>query len=1107
MSAEEFENLLKRLSIVLSVTLDYSYVLFRWNTSELPVEFSPSSLIESDLSKREFVAVLYNDEIHTYDNVIYALMKSIRCSNKVGTDYATTVDREGRAIIFHGSFEKCSSLKEQIAEITLKNSDRVLEVKVLCVHLVAHQNFATRLLNWLKELMTICEEFRVCLAKSVFAPGHNSRFIKFSEDFVNNPSLCEKIMLSDTKFWKSIRVLWDKTFISSFLFDLELKKQFSKLFARNYPEMMANYIVDDHEHFLSISSLSVQIFTVPSLSRLLIEEENILEEVINTFLKQTQAFHENGQFKFEFNAPLVRRSYQILHDVKHLLTKPTESFEWTEGLRAKFFDGIKALVKLTKMMQGMDSITRHVSQHIEYEPAWDNGINLQFRISPIIKSLLPFLLSDRQLFLDTLNYVLKLYKGSFEYYCSQSRHQSVCVTKLVHIDNYSAFVWDYDVSRQEVSIHYTLSRFMAALLLYLPRFGISYNDMTCTDLIANRLPPESLFELPLRTQVLVSQFRTGMWRRNGYSLVNQILFYHNVRLREEMYDRDIHSLQIGASIMDANEFLLHIINKFQLFFFLEEDFKCDSNMSDDKLRFMIGRIDEFLRLIYTLVTERYHPELANVTLQDCIRYEVIHWLCRESMSNSELSNQFPSEYELDFEDVVTTLADFKKPPPGSNTHGKYVLKEEYHSRFNPFFYHYTRQDQSTAVENEMKRNKKLKKKYLCCPPPPLPDFRAPYESIRNLLNCDVMINCIKAVLRNTCSLEISIFSDVQFQCALYLIGLALNEEAKNPQKFSFTKKAIDSGIRKLLDNCRCVYVLPRIELHKDLLDWILNRFTEVTANNDASTSFKLDESESHRQVESEEKIKRREMAAARKNRVLEQIKAMQMNFMKENSEYFKSKEEDGSDSENAHHDTPMETDLGPDPVAVGMNQCRNKSPLSNPEGYVCILCLEQYEMKYDGTKKYDNRLLLLSAYVQNSTVLSQNRNSERSNYINPCFVAADHKQGLFINTCTHYMHNDCFEKYIETTAYAERRRSTRYARISFDISKHEFLCPLCECLCNVVIPVTPHIRRTISPASIQTDLSMDRWLQGMHLILQDCNLVWLLEVSSQLCKFCTSLNF
>lgn len=78
---------------------------------------------------------------------------------------------------------------------------------------------------------------------------------------------------------------------------------------------------------------------------------------------------------------------------------------------------------------------------------------------------------------------------------------------------------------------------------------------------------------------MIGQVHAGMWRRNGYSILNQLYFYHNVRCRTEMLDRDIIMLQIGASLIESDEFLIHIINKFGLMAWADPSYEvCGQNL-------------------------------------------------------------------------------------------------------------------------------------------------------------------------------------------------------------------------------------------------------------------------------------------------------------------------------------------------------------------------------------------------------------------------------------------------------------------------------------------------------------------------------------------------
>ncbi|MDA1028199.1 MAG: ATP-dependent Clp protease adaptor ClpS [Bacteroidetes bacterium] len=67
---------------------------------------------------------LYNDEIHTFEEVISQLIKAISCSHGRAEDLAWTVHREGIAHVFDGEFEDCLRVSGVLGEIGLMTQIR-----------------------------------------------------------------------------------------------------------------------------------------------------------------------------------------------------------------------------------------------------------------------------------------------------------------------------------------------------------------------------------------------------------------------------------------------------------------------------------------------------------------------------------------------------------------------------------------------------------------------------------------------------------------------------------------------------------------------------------------------------------------------------------------------------------------------------------------------------------------------------------------------------------------------------------------------------------------------------------------------------------------------
>lgn len=1035
-----------KCKLVFSAVLEYCHQILIW---EKPTSL-PEDLKKADIDNVDIYAtMLFNDEIHTYEQVIKTLQRAIDCVEKEAIDYATLVDREGRSIVKCSSFNDCNHVKGLVERITSHHSPKPLRVTVMHTSVVAHQIFALRLLSWMQQLIGGCRGFRVLFAEVISRPRVQS-----------GKSILESIMLHDTQLWKSARTQWHQLFITGMLMEQNSKKTFSGVFTRNYPSLMKEYIADDHDHSLSITSLSVQIFTVPTLAHMLIMDENILAILLRTFIMECETkLNVDGKLAFERNPSITafRRAQYILFDLKYLLSYKPDI--WNAALRRNFLHGLANLLDLLSYMQGMDMTVRQVGQHMEFEPEWENAFNLYIRLTPVIDLVLEWCGTDRVV-------LIKAYRAALKKLSSQYRRP----INVVHeVANHTVACISYDVSSQPVSIHLPLSRLVAGLHLRLGTFDLSFDSSEF--LIAEKPTPVFLIEMPLRTLVMIAQVNAGMWRRNGYSLVNQIYFYHNVRCRAEMYDRDIIMLQIGASLIEGNEFVIHLINKLGLTNWVKDDYESDfPRTEEDSVRQIIMLVEEFLGLLITLVAERYTLGVGRVSKEEIIRKEVIQLLCIEPMAHSQLSKMLPEDpnYETGLEAVIHQVATFRKPHGTGK--GIYELKPKFYKEYNLYFYHYGKEEQSKAEETQRKREK-LQDEEDCCPPPVPPPLCKGFAMLVNFLQCDVMLHVMKIILERCLNLRARTFSETQFQKLLHLIGYALHEEQRSldtgdPPVFQFTHRAIKANIFTLLETLAAGH--QRIDSHKDLLAWVIRKFRKLQSLQNASdeqvgdtekgTPMEVVEEEAtNNGTVKAEKTKRAEMAAARRARILAQMSDMQKNFIKEHAELFEKTPSQPSGLSGSTMDL-TESNAEESSVCLGSGQTAWKWV---PNKYTCILCQEDQEVDPN------SRPMVFSALVQMSTVLSKNRNRhlEDPDKYDPLFAPSDLFSAPHTSTCGHVMHADCWQKYLELVLTKERRRAIRIRHhLSFDVDKQEFLCPLCECLSNTVIPIVPALRTLLPDA-------------------------------------------
>ena len=79
-------------------------------------------LLEKEVAEKvdpPWRVILYNDHIHTFDEVIFQLMKATGCSMSQAEAYAWTAHVKGKARVYEGDFESCLRVQGILREIEL----------------------------------------------------------------------------------------------------------------------------------------------------------------------------------------------------------------------------------------------------------------------------------------------------------------------------------------------------------------------------------------------------------------------------------------------------------------------------------------------------------------------------------------------------------------------------------------------------------------------------------------------------------------------------------------------------------------------------------------------------------------------------------------------------------------------------------------------------------------------------------------------------------------------------------------------------------------------------------------------------------------------------
>ncbi|HWR02155.1 MAG TPA: ATP-dependent Clp protease adaptor ClpS [Chlorobaculum sp.] len=85
---------------------------------------TPESRPEEHLSDTEVLdayrVVLFNDDDHTFDEVIFQIIKAVRCTRATAEKHTWEVHNNGSSIVYSGNITNCIRVSAILEEIALK---------------------------------------------------------------------------------------------------------------------------------------------------------------------------------------------------------------------------------------------------------------------------------------------------------------------------------------------------------------------------------------------------------------------------------------------------------------------------------------------------------------------------------------------------------------------------------------------------------------------------------------------------------------------------------------------------------------------------------------------------------------------------------------------------------------------------------------------------------------------------------------------------------------------------------------------------------------------------------------------------------------------------
>ncbi|KAM7255782.1 hypothetical protein ACFE04_011523 [Oxalis oulophora] len=439
------------------------------------------------------------------------------------------------------------------------------------------------------------------------------------------------------------------------LVERSFKHEFSKEFLKYYPVAVKHAIEYNKNGFLEtyplLSTFSKKIFSIHTPR--LVKEQNLLATLFACLQYIFVASAEDGCLKEMKWKNFYDVTFRVVQDIQLVIKHATVAQYMIHERR----DLSRTWLRLLSFMQGMCPLKRETEIHV---PEVYDNLDRPLDVVQCIASINSLLVSvafdvsstnKKGDNIDNLRASERL--GGLQvtesvtwltHECLRSieeflRSDDGKVGKVEGNHGYlSLSEWPdilYEVSSQEISIHFPLHRFLSLLLQkVLSDFVVNIDDLFGHLLRGCHRDGFSAFimEHPLRIRVFCAQFRAGMWGENDVTALVSLEYYLNAHLSEGL-ELDIFLLQLCAAFSSADVYVERIVRRFGLSEYLPLNLE-KSNEYESAL------VTEMLTLIIQILQER---RFCGLTISQILKKELIYKLAIEDTNFWKLVKAVPRD--------------------------------------------------------------------------------------------------------------------------------------------------------------------------------------------------------------------------------------------------------------------------------------------------------------------------------------------------------------------------------------------------------------------------------------------------------------------------------
>lgn len=682
--------------------------------------------------------VLWNDENHNYDEAQTAIRAATGLSISAAEKIARLINASGRAV-----------LKEETEPRALLSSQKLAEADGLVCTIMSRRDYVREMivgaiLNWVCDIITFssnsafreeCKkqlgilllkpnyEFSKSLSSEMFPSSITQladqcfrcglvvdgvlddmsplsivksdfsldqlidRFVTPEKANRRHDSRLQYLLYFEIRFPLRTRKLCRKIFLALIGGEQASKAQFADQYIEAYSQLLIISALSDREEALScMDHIRVQLLTCPRTNARVLEKKSLgrllgpvcwLIEHFASLKNSTNGLLNIKEIVYDVRSKREKSSIEkaigsSINDITYIFAK-NDSSDILSCISSD--DSFYWLLTLMKFYQGSLPITRKVGEHVSQELLKDVLIFLQ-RSVPI------YFITKCATLADPSVGVSDVLKRFFALY---NKHMGSTSLKPKS-----------KVSVNPISLINPINAFASRLIQATP-----VSDLA--EIISSHdLALLHLADISLKSIVLNSQVKIGLWIRNGSSVSRQASYYSEYSLKElsyfrdmqyiqaagvyslgEMaYSRDLHILQTALVFGNSRDVLEMIIDLWEFEDWYSGEVGSELTVYEDRFGYAC---EQLIKVLYHIFTDRSLFQTQQLEKgPDMFIRRICYSLCDKPKSFSDLITEFDGD-DIDvgvFESHLQKCA-LLQSPSGITDSGVYRLRPEYYEQLDP----------------------------------------------------------------------------------------------------------------------------------------------------------------------------------------------------------------------------------------------------------------------------------------------------------------------------------------------------------------------------------------------------------------------------------------